>query len=240
MILTAHQPVYLPWLGLFHKIALSDVYCFFDDVQYLPRDWNNRNKIKTSNGDIWMTVPVLSKGHRDKKIKDIIINNELDWGKKHWMSICTSYKKSPYFYKYADFFEDVYKKEWTYLADLNEYMLKYFLNILGINVEFIKQSEQDFIGYKSDLVLDMCRKLNTEIYIFGAQGKAYAEVECFEKYGIKLYFQDYNHPKYNQLWGSFISNLSIIDLLFNVDKNKALDIIMEGNITKDELYKMLR
>ncbi|MBO0584707.1 hypothetical protein EXQ36_10090 [Clostridium botulinum] len=82
MILTAHQPVYLPWLGLFHKIALSDVYCFFDDVQYLRRDWNNRNKIKTSNGDIWLTVPVLSKGHMEKSIKDIEINNTIDWRKK--------------------------------------------------------------------------------------------------------------------------------------------------------------
>ena len=47
MILTAHQPVYLPWLGLFHKIALADKFIFFDQVQYLPKDWMNRNKIKT-------------------------------------------------------------------------------------------------------------------------------------------------------------------------------------------------
>ncbi|MBO0529858.1 hypothetical protein EXQ38_07935 [Clostridium botulinum] len=131
MILTAHQPVYLPWLGLFHKIALSDVYCFFDDVQYLRRDWNNRNKIKTSNGDIWLTVPVLSKGHMEKSIKDIEINNTIDWRKKHWRAIYTSYKKAPYFSKYADFFEELYKKEWYYLVELNEYMLKFFFRSIG-------------------------------------------------------------------------------------------------------------
>ena len=61
MILTAHQPVYLPWLGLFHKIALADQFISFDQVQYLPKDWNNRNKIKTPSGGIWLSVPVLKK-----------------------------------------------------------------------------------------------------------------------------------------------------------------------------------
>jgi hypothetical protein len=69
MILTAHQPAYLPWLGLFHKIAISDAFCYFDDVQYQVKDWNNRNKIKTAGGEVWLTVPVLAKGYREKKIK---------------------------------------------------------------------------------------------------------------------------------------------------------------------------
>ena len=81
MILTAHQPVYIPWLGLFHKIALSDKFVFFDEVQYLPRDWMNRNKIKTAAGATWLTVPVFKKGHREKKTSEIEINNELDWKK---------------------------------------------------------------------------------------------------------------------------------------------------------------
>ena len=65
MILTAHQPVYLPWPGLFHKIAISDSFISFDQVQYLPKDWNNRNRIKTPDGPIWLTVPVLKKGYLD-------------------------------------------------------------------------------------------------------------------------------------------------------------------------------
>ena len=83
MILTAHQPVYLPWLGLFHKIALSDTFVFFDEVQYLPKDWMNRNKIKTKDGEIWLTVPVLRKGQRELKTSEIKINNSTNWQKKH-------------------------------------------------------------------------------------------------------------------------------------------------------------
>ena len=94
MILTAHQPVYLPWFGLFHKIALADEFVFFDQVQYLPKDWMNRNKIKTQIGSIWLTVPVLRKGYRELKTSGIKINNSIDWQKKHLRSISINYKKN--------------------------------------------------------------------------------------------------------------------------------------------------
>ncbi|MDP4093174.1 MAG: WbqC family protein [Bacillota bacterium] len=235
MILTAHQPVYLPWLGLFHKIILSDSFCFFDDVQYQVRDWNNRNKIKTANGEVMLTVPVLTQDYRSKKIREIEINNTVDWSKKHWKSIYLSYKKAPFFSKYADFFEDMYNRQWIYLTDLCEYMLKFFLQELDINVKYYKASDIIFDGAKSELVLDMCKKLNADLYIFGALGKDYADQKEFNDKGIKLYFQDYKHPEYPQLWGSFISHMSVIDLIFNVGALRAKEIIMEGNITRQEL-----
>jgi len=105
MILTAHQPVYLPWLGLFHKIALAEKFVFFNEVQYLPKDWMNRNKIKTPSGEIWLTVPVLRKGHRGMKTSEIKINNDIDWKRKHLNSIRLNYKKSLYFKKYFPFTE---------------------------------------------------------------------------------------------------------------------------------------
>ncbi|MFA5369928.1 MAG: WbqC family protein, partial [Candidatus Omnitrophota bacterium] len=194
MILTAHQPVYLPWLGLFHKIALCDAFCYFDDVQYLKKDWNNRNMIKTPNGVIWLTVPVLTKGHRGKPICRIEINNSVNWRKKHWQSIQLAYKKAPFFKRYIDFFEDIYAREWTYLSELNETMLKYLLKELAIDIRYFKASEIGFEGSKSELVLDMCVKLNAKTYVFGALGKEYADIPSFKRHGIDVYFQDYSHP----------------------------------------------
>ncbi|MDD5503742.1 MAG: WbqC family protein [Candidatus Omnitrophica bacterium] len=235
MILTAHQPVYLPWLGLFHKIALSDAFCYFDNVQYLKKDWNNRNMIKTPNGVIWLTVPVLTKGHREKPIRQIEINNSVDWRKKHWQSIFHAYRKAPFFNMYSDFFKDLYAKDWVYLTDLNEWMLKFFLKELNINVKYCKASDMNFAGSKSDLVLDMCVKLNAGIYIFGALGKEYADIASFKERGIKVLFQDYKHPQYPQLGPGFAANLSVIDLLFNAGPDRSLDIIMSGNITKQDI-----
>ncbi|MBI4825107.1 MAG: WbqC family protein [Nitrospirae bacterium] len=236
MILTAHQPVYLPWLGLFHKIALADAFVSFNQVQYLPKDWNNRNRIKTRSGPIWLTVPVLKAGHREKTIKDIRINNSEPWRRKHWKSIQLNYSNAPHFDRYASFFEDVYNREWENLTDLNEYMLKFFLDILGIKVDFRDASQYNFEGVKSGLVLDMCKKLNADVYIFGELGRDYADEKAFELAGVKPVFQEYKHPSYPQVNGDFISHLSILDLLFNCG-GKSLEILMEGNMTKEDLIK---
>ena len=227
MILTAHQPVYLPWLGLFHKIWLAEKFVLFNTVQYLPKEWMNRNKIKTNQNEIWLTVPVLKKGFLKKKIYEIEINNETNWQKKHFKSIYINYKKTKYFKNYIESFEEIYSKQWNYISDLNEHMLKFFLNELNIKTEFLRASDYSFKGKKSDIVLDMCKTLGAKKYIFGSQGKDYAKIEKFRENNIEVFFQNYNHPSYDQIHGNFKSNLSVIDLLFNCVKD-ALSIILNG------------
>lgn len=236
MILTAHQAAYLPWLGLFHKIAISDTYVYLDNVQFEKNSFSNRNKIKMSDGSAWLTVPVLLKDHLNSTIEETEIDNSKDWREKHFKSICLNYKKAPYFNRYSDFFEDVYKRNWRNLCDLNEHILKWFLKELGIKVDYYKASELNFKEHKSDLILEMCKKLKSDLYVFGALGKDYVKEDNFEKENIKIYFQDYKHPVYQQCWGKFLPNMGIIDLLFNCG-DKSLNILMEGNITKGELIK---
>ncbi len=218
MILTAHQPTYLPWLGLFHKIARADTFVLVDTVQYLPRDWNNRNKIKCVAGPHWLTVPVLKKGHRDKPLKDIEINNDIPWQRKHSRSIWYNYQKAPYF-------KDVWQSIWPYydpdlpmfklLSPYCEGMLMDFCSALDIKCQFLRASDFEFQGKKSDLVLDMCKQLGATKYIFGALGRDYAKLEDFENIGCEVEFQHYKHPVYPQLHGDFVPRLSVIDLLMN-------------------------
>jgi hypothetical protein len=234
--LTAHQTAYLPWAGLIHKILLADKYVFFDDVVMSNDDFERRNRIKTANGEIWLTVPLKSKGYRDKKLYELEIDNSQRWRKKHWDSIRFAYGKAPYCDEYESFFNELYQREWQYLCEFNECFLIWVLDLLKINVEYCRASDLHFEGQKSDLVLDMCKKLGADMYIFGAQGEGYADKAAFERAGIRLYFQQYNHPTYPQLWGEFKPCMSIIDLLFNVGAEKAREIIQEGNISKKELF----
>ena len=137
----------------------------------------NRNKIKTNTDSIWLTVPVLRKGYRELKTSEIKINNSVGWQKKHLRSILINYKKTPYFEKYIPFFEDVYSKTWNYLTELNEYMLKWFIETLGINITFEKASDYDFEEYKDYVNLDQfsisykskneSMKIHVAIVIFG-------------------------------------------------------------------------
>lgn len=229
MILTAHQPVYIPWLGLFHKIFLAEQFCIFDIAQYQTKDYNNRNLIKTHQGEIWLTVPVESKDHFQKKLCDIkIINN--GWNKKHLKSIQLSYKKASFYNEYIEGLEQILiGKQYEFLTDLNTDILKFMLSAFDIHVPILKASDYDFTGSKSDLVLDMCIKLKANKYIFGSQGKSYADLESFNKNKIKVYFQEYNHPEYTQLHGSFLPYMSALDLLFN-EGHKSKEILLSGNI----------
>lgn len=215
MILAAHQPAYIPWLGLVDKIAQADTFVSFDRVQYLPKEFQNRNRIKTAHGPIWLTVPVHRKGYRVKPLNEILVNNELPWRRRHWRSIQMAYGKAPFFDQYAHALEEFYAFEWRRLADLNEAMLQWLLAELGVDVTFLRASDHDFQGTKSELVLDMCRRLGATTYIFGALGRDYADVAAFEAAGVEVRFQDYQHPVYSQLHGAFVPNLSVLDLLLN-------------------------
>jgi hypothetical protein len=237
MILTAHQVSYLPWLGLFHKIALSDVYCFLDNVQFEKNSFANRNKIKTERGGLWLTVPVHSEGHFNFSLKDLKIDNSQNWANKHWKAIYFNYKKCPYFKDYDDFLKSVYEKEWVYLSDLCYTMLVYFLHELGIDVKVVKGSDLGLEEKKQELIFELCANFNSDFFVFGKLGIDYAKEEDFSKKGIKMYFQDYQHPVYPQTFGEFLPYMSIIDLLFNCGP-KSLEVLMQGNITKEELKKI--
>lgn len=228
MVLTAHQPVYLPWLGLFHKIALADLFCYFDIVQYQKKDYNNRNKIKTKNGELWLSVPVQSKNHFEKNVSEIlIIQNE--WVKKHIKSIELNYKKTPFFDLYFPEIKTILTNDSKEsLGHLNLQLLEYFLECLGINTPVVKASDYNFKGKGSNLVLDMCVKLGANKYIFGEQGKNYADIDSFKDAGVEVYFQKYKHPIYKQIGWNFLPYMSVIDLLFNTGE-ESYKILMSGD-----------
>lgn len=238
MILTAHQPVYLPWLGLFHKIALADLFCYFDIAQYQKKDYNNRNKIKTNRGEIWLSVPVESKNHFEKSVGEILIVQS-GWQRKHFKSIQLAYQKSRYYRDHIGYLEDLLiGQSFETLSALNLHMLRLLMQKLGITTPIVMASDYGFNESKSDLVLEMCLRLKADVYIFGAQGRNYADVDKFRASGVEPYFQEYRHPIYQQLHGEFLPYMSVIDLLFN-EGPRSREILLSGNIDREELRGLI-
>lgn len=239
-IITGHQPVYLPWLGLFHKIALADAFVFMDDVQYLEQDWNNRNRIKGPQGPFWLTVPVRLRASASRQLKDVALvadgwGSQGHWQAAHWRSLQSCYGKAHYWDLYAPFFEQLYTaRPWHWLAELNEVILHYCLDTLSIRTEFIRASAAGFTGHKSDLVLDHCRRLGADVCVLGTLGRDYICTEDFHAAGVALYFQDYQHPTYPQRFGAFCPRLSVVDLLFNCGP-RSRDILLGGNVTREDI-----
>lgn len=238
MRLAAHQPNYLPYLGFFHKIYLSDIFVILDTAQFVksgPFAWMNRNKIRTKDGWIWLTVPVLTKGRFPVSLYDAEIDNETDWREKHWRSIYQNYHKAPYFKQHSDFFEGIYKKEWRRLKDICEEIIFYLMRELNINKKTVRASELKIESKGSQLLVDLCRSLGADTYIFGKHGEEYQDPEIFEQNNIKLMPQNFKHPVYRQLYEPFIECMSAIDLLLNHGRD-SLDILTgKCKGTKDEL-----
>ena len=123
-IITIHQPNYLPWAGFFHKAMLSDIFVIFDDVQYQKNSFINRNKVKTSNGETWLTVPIKVKGKsRETLINEAEIDNEQRWRKKHLNTIKLNYSKSKYYARYIPFFEEILQM----LLTIHQFFFSHYL-----------------------------------------------------------------------------------------------------------------
>lgn len=220
------QPTYLPWMGYFGMIDVADTFVFYDDVQFSVQSWQQRNKIKTSQGWIWLTVPIVRQF--GSRINDTKINNSTNWNKKHWESIKQNYSKAPLFRKYAPIFEEVYENEWEYLADLNITLIKKITKILGSKTKFITSSELNIEGVKTERLLNTLKKIEANEYISSPGAKDYIEIDKFKEKDIKLFWYEYQHPVYPQIRGEFMPYLSVIDLLFNTG-DEAIRYIREGS-----------
>ncbi len=212
------QPCFIPWKGYFHIMQRCNTFVFHDDVQFEKQSWYNRNIIKTVNGREWITVPVFTKGKSLQKISETKINNESKWRKKILGSIYFSYKRAPFFDRYYDWLAEQINKPWEYISDMNIHLTREIGEKLGIKTIYIKASELDIPSrYKKlEKVIEICRKLKATKYISGPRAKNYIQSDMpFRELGIELIYQEYNYPKYPQLYGDFEHHVSIIDLLFN-------------------------
>ncbi|UCD35483.1 MAG: WbqC family protein [Nitrospiraceae bacterium] len=228
MILSVHQPQYIPWLGYFDKILKSDCFVVLDQVQYKAREYQNRNRIRTNHGWMWLTVPVKSSGQGRQKISRIKIDNSTGWRKKHSDSLRTWYKKAESFHDHFPFFEDVFTRDWDDLQDLNIHIMRYMLEKLGIHRTVYFESDLDITATKTERIIDICRKLNADVYLSGSGGRDYLEENKFTRAGIKLEYQNFSHPRYRQQHmaggDGFMPYMSCIDLLFN-EGRKSSDIL---------------
>lgn len=238
MIISAHQPEYLPYLGFFYKMAKADKFVLVDYIQFSTGGFQNRNRIRSASdnrGWAWLTVPVISSGKGYQKISDVEIDNSVNWGRQHWKAIYFNYRKTPFFNTYEDFFKKLYSKKWQKLVDLNEAIIYYLKDKLEIKTPVIKASENKLEGRRTDLWIGLCKEFGADACLTGSGskkvgGKSYIGEEKFEENNLKHILSDFKHPVYPQRFKPFIENMSAIDLLFNCGP-ESLEIIKSSSKT---------
>ena len=226
MIVAVHQPQYLPWLGYFDKMDRADLFVLLDTVQFKKNEWQNRNRIKTAQEWQWLTVPVAYRF--PQRINQVEINLRTNWARKHLLAMRINYSKAPYFSDYFDPFEKILLEKWQGIAALNIRLVRALTELLRISTPLRLASELGHLPEGPDeRLIAICQHMGAEVYLAGMGGKDYMNLEKFEKTGIEVVFQEFKHPVYPQLYGDFLPNLSVVDLLFNCGK-QSLGIIREA------------
>ena len=232
MKISIMQPTYLPWLGYFDLMDRSDIFVFYDDVQFVGRSWHHKNKIKQKNGELLITVPVFQKGELDQTINQARINNVGNWAKKHLRNIEHGYSKARYYREYIEELRSIYHNNYEKVIDLNLTIIEFLKEKLKINtVTALSSSLGIPKGEKrEERVVNICKYYDADIIFEGVGGKSFADLTPFAEAGLEVVFHDYKHPVYNQLHGDFIPYLSVLDLLLNEGSERSLEIIRSGRV----------
>lgn len=221
MIVAAHQPHYMPWLGYLDKVAKADVFVVMDDLQFEAQNFQNRQRLKTCKGPEWLTVPV-QRGAQADRVNDKVIDNSgssrQHWQHRHWRTLETHYRGARFFEDYAPELEQVYRQPWERLLDLNLHMLGLAMRWLDVRTPIVRSSNLQLIGQKTDRLIDMCRKLGARCYLTGSGGSTgYLDAEAIGRAGFGVIWQEFAHPRHDQRYtgAGFATHLGFLDLLLN-------------------------
>ncbi len=212
------QPVYLPWLGYFEQMAICDHFIFLDDAQYTKQDWRNRNRIRTKDGWMWLTVPVR-KDSLKARLCDIHISDHGHWQRTQLRAITQNYGRASFFQDIFPVLEKAFAAAPEHLTDLTMGLVQDFAPLLGIKTPIVKASSIPSTTSKTiDPVArigELCQHVGADIFYTGPAAQSYMADDALAGQGIKPVFQDYQHPVYTQAHTGFESHMAVIDLLMN-------------------------
>ena len=227
MLVAIHQPNFLPWLGYLDRMAKADVFVILDHVQFERRNYQNRTQILLEGESRWLTVPVVQLSQKEKIIDKRVDNSETgsrQWGPNHFKTLRYAYRKAPYFELYAPKLQSILETPWDRLVDLNMATLTFLREAYDIRTPLVLSSDMKPEGARSELLLDICRRISPQSTFLGGLGgsRRYLDQAAFAGAGIGVQWQELKHPVYPQCHGGeFIPGLTSLDLLFNLGPEAA-------------------
>ncbi len=213
MIVAIHQPDYIPWLGLYYKIAHSDIFVYLDDAQYSNEADHNVNVIKTAQGALRLKVPVEQ--HLGDSICHVRTRDELGWKDKHLKTLQMNYCRAPYFHQVFSGYSEVIHAHSGSIADLNMAINRFLCEGFHLGTKILKSSDMELQTVREERVIDICLKVGGTEYLSGNGARVYQTESHFTGKGLKLTYLDYKPIAYPQLWGEFLPCMSALDYVFN-------------------------
>ncbi|HZZ95003.1 MAG TPA: WbqC family protein [Usitatibacter sp.] len=242
MLVAIHQPTFFPWLGYLDRMAQADLFVILDHVQFERRNYQNRTMIRLEDEARWLTVPVVQLSQKEKII-DKRVDNPPEaegnrwWGPNSFNTLKYAYRKAPFFEAYAAELRDIFHARWDKLLELDMATLEFLRSKLDITTPLLRSSTLAPEGQRSELLLDICRRVKASAFLGGMGGsRAYLDAQAFDAARMGVRWQDFTHPAYPQHGEApFIKGLSALDLLFNCGPESARILRQCRDRANDEL-----
>ena len=216
------QSNYIPWKGYFDMINMVDEFILFDSVQYVKKNWRNRNKIKNVNGTQWLTIPVIVKDRFNQYICDTYVCDGY-WRGKHLKTIKMTYQKAAHFSEYEEQLEEIYLSSTEKnLSLINKSFIEGINKMLGIDTRITFASDYGYVHTKgnNESILKLAKDAGASTLLNGPKAMEYMMDEQFAEVGIDLVWMDYSgYPEYHQLYGKFEHAITVLDLIINEGPN---------------------
>lgn len=230
-IIAIHQPNFFPWLGYFDKIIRADMFILLDHVQFSKTGgtWINRVQLLINGHPAWVTLPIVRAYHGTRRVNEMLINNATDWRNKLLKSLQMNYAHTQYFSEIYPFLETLIQNPTEDLADYNVSNIRALIQALGISSEkMILSSAHKVSGVATEMLIELVRAEGGDAYLCGGGASGYQADEKFVAAGIKLIYQNFQHPVYHQVKSrDFVSGLSIIDALLNCGVEGTKQILLK-------------
>ena len=211
------QPSYLPWSGFFDLVDQVDQFVLLDDAQFVKQSWHQRNRIKSSSGLQWLTVPVIFRGRLGQPLCEVMIREPQFW-EKHVRAVEVNYGRARYFDRYYPTLKNVLQERSLpgRLLDLNLELIAWLAKELNVTTPMVRASALNTEGKRSARLVSICTLLGATDYVSPRSASYLLEdVNLFSAGGLKVWFQNYTHPTYEQRFPPFLPFASALDLLFN-------------------------
>ncbi|HEY7862694.1 MAG TPA: WbqC family protein [Thermoanaerobaculia bacterium] len=229
MIVSVHQPHFLPWLGYLNKAVRSDVFVWLHDVQYRKNYFQNRTKIRGENGEaLWLTLPVHAR--LSSRIDEVTLADRAA-PERLRRTVEQCYRKAPGFHECWPPIRDALAEETDSLEELDRRAFDAVLRLIGSPVRVVRVAELGVAATDpTDRLVAICRQLGASAYIAGRGGRNYLREESFAHAGIALVWQDFDPAAlpYRQTGPGFVPGLSVLDCLLNLGAEETRRRIEEA------------
>ena len=219
-IVAIHQPNFFPWLGYFAKIASSDFFIFFDDVQF-PKTggvWSNRVKLLISGEARWVTAAIDRNYHGTRTIREMSFLTDIAWREKALKSIESNYNHHPFYSDTMTLIEPLLLSPEANIAEYNIQVITTIVHRLGLGANKLTcSSALRHVGSSNELLCSLTQLVGADTYMCGGGAEGYQDEAVFTARGIALSHQDFIHPTYPQRGRKdFVPGLSIVDAAMNL------------------------